>query len=82
MSDWLVDVIGNNLITVYEGLDATVDALIWLREKPRTFGELRCVQRTSIGCGGWLPTSKTRIYWRNCHRIPIPMSACEWRAIL
>jgi Leucine rich repeat variant len=41
MSDWLGDVIGNNLIAVYEGLDATEDALIWLREKPRTFGELR-----------------------------------------
>jgi hypothetical protein len=26
---------------VYEGLDATEDALIWLREKARTFGELR-----------------------------------------
>jgi hypothetical protein len=41
MSDWLSDVIGNDLIAVYEGLDATEDALIWLLEKPRTFGELR-----------------------------------------
>jgi hypothetical protein len=41
MSDWLSDVIGNDLIAVYEGLDATEDALRWLREKPRTFGELR-----------------------------------------
>jgi hypothetical protein len=41
MSDWLSDVIGNDLIAVYEGLYFTEDALIWLREKPRTFGELR-----------------------------------------
>ena len=41
MSDWLSNVIGNDLITVYEGHYFTEDALIWLREKPRTFGELR-----------------------------------------
>ena len=41
MSDWLSHVIGDDLIAVYEGLDATEDALIWLLEKPRTFGELR-----------------------------------------
>jgi hypothetical protein len=41
MRDWLNDVIGDNLAAVYEGLDATQDALLWLREKPRTFGELR-----------------------------------------
>ncbi len=41
MSDWLSDVIGDDLITVYEGLYFTEDALLWLREKPRTFGELR-----------------------------------------
>ena len=41
MSDWLSNVIGNDLITVYEGLYFTEDALIWLREKPRTFAELR-----------------------------------------
>jgi hypothetical protein len=41
MSDWLSEVIGSNLITVYEGLSFTEDALLWLREKPRTFGELR-----------------------------------------
>jgi hypothetical protein len=41
MPDWLSDVIDNDLIAVYEGLDATEDALMWLREKPRTFGELR-----------------------------------------
>jgi hypothetical protein len=40
MSDWLSDVIGNDWIAVYEGLDATQDALIWFLEKPRTFGEL------------------------------------------
>jgi hypothetical protein len=41
MSDWLGDVIGDDLIAVYEGLYFTEDALLWLREKPRTFGELR-----------------------------------------
>jgi hypothetical protein len=41
MSDWLNDVIGDDWIAVYEDLYFTEDALIWLREKPRTFGELR-----------------------------------------
>jgi hypothetical protein len=41
MSDWLNDVIGEELIAVYEGLDATEDALLWLRERRRTLGELR-----------------------------------------
>jgi hypothetical protein len=41
MSDWLSDVIGNDLIVIYEGLYFTEDAVAWLREKPRTFGELR-----------------------------------------
>jgi len=41
MSDWLSNVIGDDLINVYEGLYFTEDALIWLREKPRTFSELR-----------------------------------------
>ena len=41
MSDWLSDVIGDDLIAVYEGLYFTEDAVLWLREKPRTFGELR-----------------------------------------
>jgi hypothetical protein len=41
MSDWLSDVIGVDLIAVYEGLYLTEDAVLWLREKPRTFGELR-----------------------------------------
>src|SRR5271155_1063910 len=41
MSDWMSEVIGNDLIAVYEGLYFTKDALVWLREKPRTFGELR-----------------------------------------
>ena len=35
------DVISNDLIAVYEGYYFTEDALLWLREKPRTFGELR-----------------------------------------
>jgi hypothetical protein len=41
MSDWLGEVISDDLIAVYEGLYFTEGALIWLREKPRTFGELR-----------------------------------------
>src|SRR5271170_3976906 len=41
MSDWLGDVISNELIAIYEGHYFTEDALAWLREKPRTFGELR-----------------------------------------
>jgi hypothetical protein len=41
MRDWLTEVIGDDLIAVYEGLYFTVDALLWLRERPRTFGELR-----------------------------------------
>jgi hypothetical protein len=41
MSDWLNDVIGNDLIAVYEDHYFTEDALLWLRERPRTFGELR-----------------------------------------
>ena len=41
MSSWLNDVISGGLIAVYEGHYFTEDALLWLREKPRTFGELR-----------------------------------------
>jgi hypothetical protein len=41
MSDWLNDVISEDVIAVYEGHYFTEDALFWLRESPRTFGELR-----------------------------------------
>jgi hypothetical protein len=41
VSGWLNDVIENDLIAVYEGHYFTEDALLWLRQKPRTFGELR-----------------------------------------
>jgi hypothetical protein len=41
MRDWLGEVIGDNLFAVFEGLFFTEDALLWLRERPRTFGELR-----------------------------------------
>jgi hypothetical protein len=44
MPDWLSDVIGDDLIAVYEGLYLTEDAVLWLRETPRTFGELRAEQ--------------------------------------
>jgi hypothetical protein len=41
MSDWLDEVIGEDLISVYVGQDFTEDAVVWLREKPRRFRELR-----------------------------------------
>jgi hypothetical protein len=41
VSSWLNDVISNDLIAMYEGHYFPEDALLWLREKPRTFGELR-----------------------------------------
>jgi hypothetical protein len=41
MSDWLNEVIGEDLITIYEGQDFTEDAAIWLSEKPRAFREPR-----------------------------------------
>ena len=41
MRNWLDEVISNDLIAVYEGLFFTEDAVLWLRERPRTFGELR-----------------------------------------
>jgi hypothetical protein len=41
MSDWLNELIGEDLIVIYEGLYCTEDAVIWLRQKPRTIGELR-----------------------------------------
>jgi hypothetical protein len=41
MSNWLDHVISDQLIAIYEGHYFTEDALVWLREKPRTFSELR-----------------------------------------
>ncbi len=41
MRDLFSRTIGEEVIKVYEGHDASADALRWLREKPRTFGELR-----------------------------------------
>jgi hypothetical protein len=41
MSDWLNEVIGEDLIVVYEGHYCTEDVVIWLRQEPRTIGELR-----------------------------------------
>jgi hypothetical protein len=41
MRDWLGEVVGDDLVAVYKGLFFTEDALVWLRERPRTFGELR-----------------------------------------
>jgi hypothetical protein len=40
MSDWLNEVIGEDLTTVYKGQDFTQDAIAWLREKSRTLREL------------------------------------------
>lgn len=51
MSDWLDEMIGADLIAVYEGQDFTEDAVIWLREKPRTFRELRAEE---IGWLRWM----------------------------
>jgi len=70
MRDWLDEVISDDLISVYEGFLFTEDALLWLRERPRTFGS--CGRGTSTGCGGWLPVSMTRICWRRWRRILIP----------
>ena len=41
MQDWLTKVVEDDVMYVFEGFDATEDALRWLRERPRTFGELR-----------------------------------------
>ena len=41
MRNWLGEVISDDLIAVYEGLFFTEDALLWLRELPHTFAELR-----------------------------------------
>jgi hypothetical protein len=41
MADWLDELVGEDLISVFEGIWCTEDAVIWLREKPRTFSELR-----------------------------------------
>ena len=41
MSDWLSDVIGEDVIAVYQAHYFPEDALFWLRERRRTFGELR-----------------------------------------
>jgi hypothetical protein len=77
MSDWLSDVIASELITIYEDHYFTEDALLWLRERPRTFGELRTEE---IDWLRWMaPTPATRMYWQSCHRIRIAMSACGWR---
>jgi hypothetical protein len=37
----LNEVIGEDVIVEYEGNYCTEDAVIWLRQKPRTIGELR-----------------------------------------
>src|ERR1700731_3154488 len=41
MRGWMGEGISDDFIAVYEGLFFTEDALLWLRERPRTFGELR-----------------------------------------
>jgi hypothetical protein len=41
MQDWQTNLIGDDVIRVFENLEVTEDALRWLRERPRTFGELR-----------------------------------------
>lgn len=44
MADWLDELIGENLISVFEDLWCTEDAVTWLREAPRTFRELRAAE--------------------------------------
>jgi hypothetical protein len=58
MSYWLSNLIGDGLITVYEDLHFTEDALIWQREKPRTLGELRAeeIDWISMSMCGWRVT--------------------------
>lgn len=41
MPDWLNEVLGEDLIAVFDGQDFTEDAAAWLRESSRTFAELR-----------------------------------------
>jgi Leucine rich repeat variant len=41
MSDWLDELVSENLISVFEGRWCTEDAAMWLREQPRTLRELR-----------------------------------------
>jgi len=41
MADWLDELVGENLISVFENLWCTEDAVMWLRERPRTFRDLR-----------------------------------------
>jgi hypothetical protein len=73
MSDWLSDVIDDHFIAIYESHYFTEDAVVWLREKPRTLAS--CAQKRSIGCGGWLQTSMTWICCGSCHRILILKTA-------
>jgi hypothetical protein len=74
MSDWLNDVIGENLIAEYEGHYFTEDAVVWLRQKPRTIGELRSEE---IDWLRWMAaTTITGMYLKSCPTILISMSAC------
>jgi hypothetical protein len=41
MADWLDELVGESLISVFESLWCTEDAVMWLRERPRTFRQLR-----------------------------------------
>jgi hypothetical protein len=76
MPDWLNEVIGADLITVYEGQYLTEDAVAWL-----LVHFVNCARRKSIGCDGWLSTRRIRRCWQSLHRMEISMSACGWRAI-
>lgn len=74
MSDWLNEVIGEDLIAEYE---------VIIVRRTLSFGcgknlgqSASCGPRKSTGCGGWLQIPITEIYLKSCHRILIPMSAC------
>jgi hypothetical protein len=76
MSDWLSDVIGNDLIAIYEGLYFTEDALIWLGKSLAPLAS--CAEE--IDWLRWMAANiYDKMYWQSCHRIGIAMSACGWR---
>jgi hypothetical protein len=67
MSDWLSDVIGEDLMAIYEGHYFTEDAFLWLRERPRAFGELRAGE---IDWLRWMAANiQDKDMLENCHGI-------------
>ena len=52
MCDWLNEAIGEDLIAANQGQDFTAHAAIWLRERPRTFAELRAEEIDLVAMDG------------------------------